>query len=78
MSRIAPVAPPYELDVATLLESMMPAGAPPILLFRTFVHNMPMAAAMREWGGYELSRRLSLTIARSRVANRPDVRPLRL
>ena len=40
----------------------MPPGVPPILLFRTFVRNLPMADAMGRWGGYELSRRLSLSM----------------
>ena len=62
MPRIEPVAPPYDPEVADRLEEMMPAGVPPILLFRTFVRNLPMAAAMGAWGGYELSRRLSLTM----------------
>ncbi|WP_197515469.1 carboxymuconolactone decarboxylase family protein [Mycobacterium sp. E1747] len=35
---------------------------PPIALFRTVVHNMPMAEAMTLWGGYELSRSLSLSL----------------
>jgi alkylhydroperoxidase family enzyme len=42
------------------LRSMMPAGVPPISLFRTFVKNMPMAKAMQVWGSYELSRHLSV------------------
>jgi alkylhydroperoxidase family enzyme len=62
MSRIAAVSPPYDDEVASQLDAMMPAGAPPILLFRTFVRNMAMAKAMQEWGGYELSKRLSLTM----------------
>jgi alkylhydroperoxidase family enzyme len=62
MPRINAVSPPYEPDVATQLEAMMPGGAPPILLFRTFVRNMSMAKAMQEWGGYELSSKLSLTM----------------
>jgi hypothetical protein len=41
---------------------MMPSGAPPIALFRTLVRNLPMADAMSGWGGYELSRQLSLTM----------------
>ncbi|MBV9952786.1 MAG: carboxymuconolactone decarboxylase family protein [Acidimicrobiia bacterium] len=39
---------------------MMPPGAPPIALFRTFVRNMAMTEAMAQWGGYELSKGLSL------------------
>ncbi|RNL80287.1 carboxymuconolactone decarboxylase family protein [Nocardioides marmorisolisilvae] len=41
---------------------MMPPGVPPIGLFRTFVRNLPMARAMSEWGTYELSRGLSLSL----------------
>lgn len=62
MTRIEPVGPPYPPDVAQRLEAMMPPGVPPILLFRTFVRNLPMATAMGDWGGYELSKRLSLTM----------------
>ncbi len=61
MTRIEPVQPPYEPDVAERLEAMMPPGVPPILLFRTFARNLPMTAAMAGWGGYELGRHLSLT-----------------
>ena len=60
--RIDPLDPPYEPDVAERLEAMMPPGAPPIRLFRTFVRNLPMTTAMGGWGGYELSRRLSLSL----------------
>ena len=62
MSRIEPVHPPYASDVAGRLDLMMPPGVPPIRLFRTFVRNLPMATAMGAWGGYELSKRLSLTL----------------
>ena len=62
VSRIEPVEPPYEADVAARLDVMMPPGVPPIGLFRTFVRNLPMATAMGGWGAYELSKRLSLTI----------------
>jgi alkylhydroperoxidase family enzyme len=61
-TRIDPVQPPYSPQVAERLDAMMPPGTPPILLFRTFVRNLPMTAAMSGWGGYELSRRLSLPI----------------
>jgi alkylhydroperoxidase family enzyme len=60
--RIAPLEPPYRPKVGTQLLKMMPEGVPPIGLFRTFAHNMPMTEAMTEWGGYELSRRLSLSM----------------
>jgi alkylhydroperoxidase family enzyme len=62
MSRISPVEPPYEGDVARRLEVMMPPGVPPILLFRTLVKNLPMAEAMATWGSYELGKRLSLSM----------------
>lgn len=60
--RIEPLEPPYEPAVAAQLESMMPSGVPPIGLFRTFARNLPMAEAMERWGGYELSKRLSLSM----------------
>ena len=62
MPRIEPVRPPYSPDIAERLAAMMPPGVPPIMLFRTFVRNLPMTAAMSGWGGYELSARLSLTL----------------
>ena len=62
MPRIEPISPPYEPDIAHQLEAMMPAGVPPILLFRTFVRNVPMTSAMGGWGRYELSKRLSLSM----------------
>ena len=60
MPRIIPLAAPYEPETAAQLESMMPSGVDPILLFRTFARNMPMSEAMGTWGAYELSRRLSV------------------
>jgi alkylhydroperoxidase family enzyme len=60
--RIEPLRPPYAPEVAARLAAMMPPGEPPIGLFRTFVRNMPMTEAMASWGGYELSRRLSLPL----------------
>jgi alkylhydroperoxidase family enzyme len=62
MSRIEPMQPPYPPPVAERLAAMMPPGVPPILLFRTFVRNLPMAEALSGWGGYELSKRLSLSM----------------
>jgi alkylhydroperoxidase family enzyme len=60
--RIEPLRPPYTPEVADRLAAIMPPGEAPIRLFRTFVRNMPMTAAMAGWGGYELSRRLSLPL----------------
>ena len=62
MPRIEPISPPYEPAIAQQLEAMMPADVPPILLFRTFVRNLPMTSAMGGWGRYELSKRLSLSM----------------
>ena len=62
MPRIDPLSPPYDDVTGPLLASMMPAGTDPILLFRTFARNPTMAAAMRGWGSYELSRDLSLSM----------------
>jgi len=75
MSRIPPLEPPYAPEVGAHLESMMPAGVAPIALFRMFVRNMPMATAMRGWGGYELSKELSLSMrAREIVIDRTTAR----
>ncbi len=60
--RIAPLEAPYDPDVDAQLSAMMPAGIPPIALFRTFVRNMPMTRAMHPWGAYELGRALSLSL----------------
>lgn len=62
MSRIPPLTPPYEPAAEDVLATMMPAGAPPILLFRTFAQNLPMTSALKGWGGYELSDRMSLSL----------------
>lgn len=71
MSRIDPEQPPYSPDIQAQLDKMMPPGVPPILLFRTFVKNLPMAEAMGEWGRYELGKTLSLTMRdREIVINR--------
>jgi alkylhydroperoxidase family enzyme len=74
-TRIAPLEEPFAEEVAPLLTAMMPPGMPPIALFRTFARNLPMARAMREWGSYELSKSLSLTLRdREIVINRTCAR----
>ena len=60
--RIAPLEAPFEAEVGSQLERMMPRGVPPIALFRTFVRNLPMTESMTPWGSYELSRQLSLSM----------------
>ncbi len=62
MARIAPLQPPYDKETGRQLRAMMPPGVEPILLFRTFARNLPMARAMGPWGGYELGRDLSLSM----------------
>jgi len=62
LEAIVPLEPPFEPEVAAELEQMMPPGAPPIALFRTFAKNLPMTRAMRPWGSYELSRALSFSL----------------
>jgi alkylhydroperoxidase family enzyme len=61
-ARIPPLTEPYEPEVADRLRQMMPPGVEPIGLFRTFAHNLPMAAGLNAWGSYYLSSRLSLTL----------------
>ena len=61
MARIPALEPPFTADVAAQLASMMPAGMPPIGLFRTLATNLPMTIAMSHWGSYELGPQLSLT-----------------
>ena len=53
MARIQALDPPFTPDVAAQLSAMMPPGAPPIGLFRTFAKNLPMTVAMSQWGRYE-------------------------
>ena len=65
--RIAPLTEPYEPEIAALLAAMMPAGVPPIALFRTFARNPKMARAMGAWGRYELSRELTLTLRQREI-----------
>jgi alkylhydroperoxidase family enzyme len=60
MTRIAPLDKPYSPETDSLLRSMMPSGMEPIRLFRVLARNVPMTTAMQVWGGYELSRGLSI------------------
>ena len=61
-ARVLPLEPPFEPTTGEILASMMPPGVPPIALFRTFARNLPMATAMRAWGSYELSKKLSVSL----------------
>ncbi|MFF5295742.1 carboxymuconolactone decarboxylase family protein [Paractinoplanes globisporus] len=62
MPRIAVLQPPYAEEAAAQLAGMMPAGVPPIGLFRMFARNLPMTRAMHGWGRYELGRDLTLSM----------------
>ncbi len=61
-TRIQPMQPPYASNVATVLDSMMPANSPvePLKLFRTFTHNLAMAEATRPLGNHYLGRGRSI------------------
>lgn len=58
--RLTPLEPPFDPVVGEQLQSMMPAGVPPIALFRTLVRDLPMAVAMHPWGRHLLGRALSV------------------
>jgi alkylhydroperoxidase family enzyme len=60
--RVAPLEAPFEPAVAEQLRSMMPAGVPPIGLFRMFARRPDMTAAMQPWGAYVLGRDLSVDL----------------
>ena len=65
--RMPPLEAPFEPTTGEILASMMPPGVPPIALFRTFAHNLPMATAMRGWGAYALSKQLSVSMRRREI-----------
>jgi alkylhydroperoxidase family enzyme len=74
-ARIQPLQAPFSPDVEPIVASLMPPGVPPIGLFRTFAKNLPMTTAMRQWGGYELGKSLSLSMrARELVIDRTCAR----
>ena len=60
MARITALEAPYAPEVAEQLATMMPAGAEPIALFRTFAKNLPMTRAMSGWGRHELGRTMAV------------------
>jgi alkylhydroperoxidase family enzyme len=67
VTRITPLEPPYADDIGEELAAMMPAGVAPIALFRTLIKNRTMTTAMRPWGGYELSRDLTLSLRQREI-----------
>jgi 4-carboxymuconolactone decarboxylase len=54
-SRVAPLEPPYEPDIARTLERMMPRGVEPLNLFRTVAHNRHILDKLRSTGAYLLN-----------------------
>ena len=46
-TRLAPLEPPYDAEIAPTLASLMPPGVPPLLLFRTIAHNPRVLAKIR-------------------------------
>jgi alkylhydroperoxidase family enzyme len=60
--RVAPLEAPFDPAVEEQLRSMMPAGVPPIGLFRMFARKPAMTAAMRPWGAHLLGRSLSVDL----------------
>jgi alkylhydroperoxidase family enzyme len=68
MSRIPPLEPPFDPEIGEVLARMMPPGAAPIALFRTFAHNLEMARALHGWGSYVLSKRFSLSLREREIA----------
>ena len=67
MARLSALESPFEPEVKAQLEAMMPAGSPPIGLFRTMVRNRAMTTAMHGFGAYELSRELSVRLREREV-----------
>jgi 4-carboxymuconolactone decarboxylase len=57
-TRMAPVQPPYEGEIATMLAKWMPPGqeAEPLRLFRVLAHNVELAGRMRPLGAGILGR----------------------
>jgi 4-carboxymuconolactone decarboxylase len=60
--RMPPLDPPYEPDVASMLEKWMPPGSPaePLRLFRTMARNNDLAGRMRPLGAGILGRSASV------------------
>jgi hypothetical protein len=71
MVRIPPHEQPLSTETAAILERMLPPGAEPLRIMRTFVRNREMTRAMGQWIQYELSQSLSVDLrAREIVIDR--------
>jgi hypothetical protein len=77
MARITPVEEQPEPEIAELPASMMPAGVPPIRLFRTLARNEPTLQAMHALGGFQLNRAVEPQPPRTRNRDPAHLRPLR-
>ena len=73
--RIAPLDPPYSAPVAAALERIMPAGVPPLALFRTLAVNERVFLRVMAGG---LLDRGSITLREREIVIDRDLRPLRL
>ncbi len=61
--RIAPLEPPFEAEIGTLLQKLTPPNAPNILaLFRTLAVNPRLTERMGPLGGYLLGRSASVSL----------------
>ena len=61
--RIAPLEPPFEGELGTLLAKMTPPSAPNALaLFRVLAKNAPLAERMMSTGGHFLGKRSALSV----------------
>jgi alkylhydroperoxidase family enzyme len=56
--RVAPLRPPYEPEVAEVLQAL----GPPLELFRVLARRPARARGVLGWGRYYLSRNLALTV----------------
>jgi 4-carboxymuconolactone decarboxylase len=54
-TRLEPLTPPYEPELARTLERMMPPGIEPLKLFRTVAHNPAILDKFRSTGAYILN-----------------------
>ncbi|MEH1129824.1 carboxymuconolactone decarboxylase family protein [Micromonospora sp. CPCC 206061] len=74
-ARIVPHEEPYHPRVKALLASMVPPDLPPLRVMRTLARNGPMARAMTDWIGYELSDAISVDLrARELIITRTCAR----
>ena len=76
-SRLAPLSPPYDPEVAATLTRMMPPGQEPLNLFRTVAHNGHLLDKLRSTGAYLLNYGTLDALDRELVIHR-TLRPVRM